>query len=412
MTLEDSRLLDLKFTGLGSIVNFINCTNITVSNLTSQGCNAYQILSSFNTVAEANSQFLVQLSSFTNSPSGAVYVTYHNLTVRDTVFDSLVAAVNSSVDAAVHHDNTDGSFLAIHNCSFTNIQILGKYAPNVVGVDRSNLVILDSHFINCTASYAIVNIEGSALLNGSFLANETTTVDGCSFVNCSAAQGALYLLGKDSNPTQQMNLYNSKFIGNEALYGGAVTLFAVGTVQVVGCSFENNYAIWGLSAFYVYGWVQQVTYFTMHDSSFIANNGTRSALADPEQTGITDTAECSGLYLSSCKCVGIANSTFESNIGIGLCVHGQLGSSPDCSNSDPVLFNQSTIAGPSAEVFLDDFLDRYDDLVITVDIRDSHFSDNTDAFLTRTSAEPKQVLPLDYLTGTESSLSHPLAFTH
>ena len=137
----------------------------------------------------------------------------------------------------------------------------------------------------------------------------------------------------------------------------------------------------------------------MHDTKFIGNNGTRTALADPEDTGITDTADCGGLYLSSCKCVGVSGSTFENNIGTGMCVHGQLGSSPDCRGSDPIFFNQTSIAGPAAATFLGSFLDRYDDLVITVDIRDSEFHNNTDAILSRTDPEPEYVQPIDYLTG-------------
>ena len=42
---------------------------------------------------------------------------------------------------------------------------------------------------------------------------------------------------------------------------------------------------------------------------------------------------------------------------------------------------------------------RYQDIGITVDIRDSSFINNTDAFLTRTTAEPMESQPIDYLTG-------------
>ena len=411
VTLENSSLLDININGLGSLIAFVDSTNITIHNLTTYGGNAQHVLLSTNADADANSQFLVQSSVFSNSTSGAIYATYHNLTVRDTSFDRLIAPVNSSVPSVLHHDNRDGSLLTIHNCTFTNIQSYGKDMPVTVGVYCPNLMITGSSFINCSASSAIVNINSSALLDGTYLANETATVEDCSFVSCSASLGALYMMGNGSNPSQQLNLYNSIFIGNKGFYGGAVTLFAVGTVQVVACLFENNHAIWGLSAFYVYGWDQQVTFFIMRDSVFLSNNGTRLALADPDQYGITDNTECGGLYLSSCKCIGIANSTFQGNVGIGLCVHGQLGSSPACSNSDPVFFNQGTIAGPAAEPFLDEFLDRYDDLVITVDIRGSQFSDNTDAFLTRTSAEPVEVQPIDYLSGGAGLSIQEVLFT-
>ena len=399
VTLEDSRLINIQGLDLNSIVTFTSCANVTVSNMTSYGCEAWQVLASFNKPQDPSSLFLVQASRFTSSESGGIYVTYHNLTVRDTVFDSLVASINSTADTVLHHDNTDGSFTTIENCTFSNTQSLGKYSSSAVGIFRPNLLISHSRFINCTAAYAVVNIMNFPLLNGSYPANGTATIESCTFQGNKATQSCLYMIGKESTPTQQLNLYNSRFVGNTANYGAAVTSFAVGTVQVVSCVFEANFAAWGLSALYVYGWVQQLTYFTMRDSVFRSNNGTRTSLASTEDTGITDTAECGGVYLSSCKCVGIIDSVFEHNVGKGLCVHGQLGSSPNCYNSDPVFFNKTTIAGPANDRFLTNFLDRYDDLVITVDIRHSHFINNTDAFLTRTTVEPEDVQPIDYLTG-------------
>lgn len=397
ITVEDSRLLNVNLAGLSTLIAFNSSSNITVRNLTSYGCPASLILLSTNTAEQLNSNLLVQKCHFSDAQSGGIYVTYQNVTIKDTLFDSLVAAPSSTVRPVLYHNNTDGSSLAIHNCTFRNIWSLGEYAQSVVASFRSSATITNSTFNNCTASYAIVYIGNQPLLQEKYLTNETTTVDGCLFSRCNTTQGAVYHLGKAAHPVQQLNLYNSMFVHNTASYGGAVTTFAVGTVQVVSCRFEANYAIWGLSAVYVYGWSNQITYFTMHDSAFVGNNGTRTALADPEATGLTDTNECGGLYLSSCKCIGIANSV-DSNIGKGLCIHGQLGSSPDCHNSDPVFFNQSTLNSP-VDSFLDTFLDRLDDLVITVDIRGSDFSNNTDAFLMRTTPEPDDVQPIDYLTG-------------
>lgn len=400
VTLEDSRLINIQGLDLDSIVIFTSCTNVTVSNLTNSGCQAQQVLSSFNKPQDPSSLFLVQSSTFASSESGGIYVAYHNFTVRDTSFDSLIASVNSSVAAALQHDNSDGGFTTIDNCTFSNTQSLGTYGSSTVGISRPNLLISRSHFMNCTAAYAVVNITNLPLLDGSYPANGTATVEDCTFQGNRASQSCLYMTGKEYSPDQQLKLFNSRFVGNTGNYGSAVTTFAVGTVQVVACAFEANFAARGLSALYVYGWVQQLTYFTMRDSVFRNNNGTRSALTSTADTGITDTAECGGAYLSSCKCVGIIDSVFENNVGKGLCIHGQIGSSPCyCYNSDPVLFNKTTIAGPANELFLDNFLDRYADLVISVDIRHSHFTNNTDAFLTRTSAEPEDVQPIDYLTG-------------
>ena len=180
-------------------------------------------------------------------------MTYGNVTVSNTVFDKLVAAPNSTVDTVVHHDNTDGSFLTIRNCTFSNLQSFGTHASNTVGVS------LQPHCDQLTlrqlfSALCCFQHGNFALLNGSYMTNETATFDDCAFVNCKSLQGTLYMLGKLSNPTQQLNLYNSQFSGNEASFGGAVTAFAVGIVQVVGCMFDNNIANWGLSAVYIHGW--------------------------------------------------------------------------------------------------------------------------------------------------------------
>ena len=136
----------------------------------------------------------------------------------------------------------------------------------------------------------------------------------------------------------------------------------------------------------------------MYNTVFIGNNGTRGGLVYTEGIGTTDTAECGGLYVSSPKCAGISQSTFSGNIGIGLCIHGH-GASPTCNATDTIFFNQSTIAGANTQPFIGNWLDRYADLDIGVDIRDSVFSDNTDAYLLRTDAEPEGVQPIDFLTG-------------
>lgn len=398
LTLEDSQLLDINFIQLASIISFVNTTNVTVTNLTTSGCTVNQVLS-FTSQPIQTAQVLIQSSLFSNLHSGGINATYTGLTVRDSVFENMHAADNTTVLGLLHHNNTDGSALAIHNCTFSNIEFDTLHPSGVIWSARPSVTLTDSMFTNCSTQYAVVSVYAFALTNDSYLSNETVLIDRCTFSNNSATQGILYHLGKDSNPSQELHLYNSQFVGNSASEGSGVTAFAVGVIRVVSCEFSDNWSSNGVSAFYVYGWVEQVTYFTMHDSSFRNNNGTRTQLVDNEGAGIIDTAECGGVYLSSCKCVGIMNSTFEGNIGIGACVHGQQGSSPDCALSDPVFFSQSTVAGPEAEPYLDDFLGFYDDLVITLDIRDSQFTSNTDAFLVREKPEPEQVQPIDFLTG-------------
>ena len=400
VTLQDSNFLSIQLDDLGSIIAFRGSSNTVISNLTSSGCTGDNIISSSATDNDASSQMLVQSSQFINSSAGAIWASNCSLTVTDTAFDTLNTPRATVTDAVLHHENEDGSLLSIHNCSFSNSQTSANQSSATVLLLRPNLMLSASQFVNCTAQDAAVSIGITSSSYSNFLPNQTATIDSCTFTRCNAQQGAVHMLADESAAfAQQMNLYHNTFESNRALYGGAVTLISVGTVEVIGCSFHSNHAVWGLSSFYVYGGNQQATYFTMQDSIFTANNGTRLMLADPHFSGIMDISECGGLYLSSCKCVGISNSTFDSNIGIGLCVQGQMGSDPDCSNSDPVFFNQSTIADTHEQELLTNFLHRYQNLTISVDIRGSSFVNNTDAFLTRTSPEPMEAQPIDYLTG-------------
>ena len=403
VTLQDSSLLNVQLDGLGSIIAFNDLTNIAISNLTSNACTADYIISG-NTIDTGGScQVLLQSSQFINSSAGAIWASNCSIAVTDSVFDRLNMPNTNVTDAVLHHDNEDGSLLSIYNCSFSNSQTSTHQPSATVLLLRPNLMLSASQFVNCSASDAAVSIGINPSNYSYFPPNQTATIDSCTFVRCNAQQGAVHMLADQyAALAQQMNLYHNTFESNRAQYGGALTLISVGTVEVIGCTFYGNYAVWGLSAVYVYGGVQQATYFTMHDSAFTANNGTRQKMlhvADPRYSGITDITECGGLYLSSCKCVGISNSTFDGNIGIGLCVHGQMDSAPDCSSSDPVFFNQSTVADTDGQQLLNSFLSRYQDLAISVDIRGSSFVNNTDAFLTRTTAEPLEAQPIDYLTG-------------
>ena len=360
VTIANSSLLNIQTGVLSSIIAFDSCSNITISNLTSTNCTADYILSSNAANQGDNSQLLVQSSHFSNGSAGAIWSSDQHLAVTDTVFDRLTATNTSLTDALLHHDNSNDSMLTIRNCAFSSNRNLRSASAATVLLSGPNLQLSESHFVNCTATTAIVSVGTSLTADGNLSTNDTVTIDSCNFADCTAEQGALYMHADSPllSP-QQLNLYHSSFTNNTAQYGGAVTLTSIGVVQVIDCCFDSNWAIWGLSAFYVYGGVQQATYFTMQDSVFTSNNGTRLKLADPNHSGITDITECGGLYLSSCKCIGISNSTFDSNIGLGLCIHGQMSSTPDCSNSDPVFFNQSTIATTTDKQLLDSFLHRY-----------------------------------------------------
>ncbi|DBA73772.1 TPA: hypothetical protein ACH3X2_009743 [Trebouxia sp. C0005] len=207
------------------------------------------------------------------------------------------------------------------------------------------------------------------------------------------------MLGYDKDPQQTMNIYNSFFVQNYGYsLGGAVTLFAVGTVNIQGCLFQGNRARTGLGAVYAYGYPLQVTSLTVLYSLFYGNNGTQEALAPTESAALTDTAECGGLYASYCQCVATSGSFFENNIGTGMCVHSHGSTAGSCVKAGSDFFNVSTIVDADGDAFVQTFMGRYNDIDMGLDIRDCSFTNNSAAFLTRTAPE-SETEPVDFLTG-------------
>ena len=137
------------------------------------------------------------------------------------------------------------------------------------------------------------------------------------------------------------------------------------------------------------------------NSLFQANNATNLELDAPAD--IFDEGECAGAHLLSCGCVGIYNTTFEDNIGIGLClrdVSGECEVDPGDTSTPPIgpLFQRQTIETEDDVGSFDNFLGRSDDgIIISVDIRQCTFRRNVAASQLRNSDEPMQ--PRDPLAG-------------
>lgn len=109
--------------------------------------------------------------------------------------------------------------------------------------------------------------------------------------------------------------------------------------------------------------------------------------------------ECAGAHLSSCNCVGIYNTTFEDNIGIGLCLRDVSGG---CELEGPEstvapLFQRQTIATQDDVGSFDRFLGQDVSINIAVDVRQCCFRRNTAASQVRSDDDPVQ--PQDPLAG-------------
>ena len=386
LTLADSQLINVNNTALSAIIYFQNTTSVIVDSLVTYGCSSGYVLQIGDLSSDLSGSLVqVQRSNFSNAPAGGITVGNHNLTVRNTTFDTL-----TTTQFAINHDNTDGATLQVSNCSFNNV-------VSAIYLSQAHLILTDSSITDSGGDYAVVAIYSGAE-SMSDNTNQTVTIDNCQFLGNGADQGVLYMLGYDKDPQQTVNIYNSVFYQNYGYsLGGAVTLFAVGTVNIQGCLFQENRARTGLGAVYAYGYELQVTSLTVRNSTFHGNNGTQEALAPTESAALTDTAECGGLYASYCQCVATTGSFFENNIGTGMCVHSH-GSSGSCIQDGSDFFNVSTIVDADGDAFFQTFMGRYSDIGMGLDIRDCSFTDNSAAFLTRTAPE-SETEPIDFLTG-------------
>ena len=113
--------------------------------------------------------------------------------------------------------------------------------------------------------------------------------------------------------------------------------------------------------------------------------------------GIFDVGECAGAHLSSCKCVGVYNTTFEDNTGIGLCLRDISGGCEGRDSSVAPLFQRQTIASLDDVGSFDKFLGTDISINIAVDVRQCAFRRNIAASQLRSNDDPVQ--PQDPLAG-------------
>ena len=139
------------------------------------------------------------------------------------------------------------------------------------------------------------------------------------------------------------------------------------------------------------GNIERSTRINIVNSNFLANNATNIESSVPG--GIFDVGECAGAHISSASCAGVYNTTFEDNIGIGLClrdISGGCEADDDSSSSYPPLFQRKTIAGPANVDMISSFLGEDISINIAADVRLSIFRNNTAASLLRLYDEPAQ----------------------
>lgn len=396
LTVENSQLNNLAYWQDQSVINFTNCA-VYISDLNSNNCSMQYVLTFSNEVSgqDTGSVFVEGSTFFNATGSASIYIDNGNITVSNSVFSG------GSATAIWRMNGHDDSVLKVVNCDFASIW---GNCP-VVFLRRSVLRLTYSNFYHCqnTGELGLVSITSYVDVGVSI--NDTVLVDHCVFAYNYAQYGAFYMLGWSGStdlqtPTQTINVFNSNFFGNSGSMGGAMTMWAVPAVNIQGCRFEGNSASFGLGgALYVYGWQEQVTYFTMRGSKFVGSNATALYAPGAQIAGITDHEECGGALISSFRCAGISDSMFANNSGVGLCIHGQDTSAGSCEGSDPtgIFFNRSNVAGVNASGFINDYLGLDHSIDMTVNVMNSDFVFNEATLLTRVSPDPIQ--PIDPLSG-------------
>jgi len=368
LSFQGAQVLDIHAGSFENIIAFNSCTHLNLTNSTSNGCQAQnQILSVSN-----SSNLYVLNSSFRNAPAIGLSVQDSNSELDGNVFENLG---NSEVSGgALWVNNSGGSWVSVKRSNFS-----GNFAGGEGGavyMTGWTCYFEDTRFVNNSNGQ---NINGGAVLMN--LVNDpgaSGTFNNTFFANNTAGyNGAVY-----AYPTAGSMIFNNcTFIGNVGYQGGAVSLWAVGLGVIDSCRFENNSAIYNHGvpgngpALYVDGYSARSTALYILNSTFYNNDGSSS----PGSATV---------LAAECNCLGIMDSNFEDNSGIGLVVSSTQG---DCENSDllyPPLFNLSAIAGNA-----DSYLNQYvQDTILgastSVDIRNTTFKGNVDStFLPGTETE-------------------------
>jgi len=323
----------------------------------SNGCQAQsQILNVTN-----SSNLYVGNSSFRNASARGISIVNSNSELDGNVYENLgYSGVNGG---ALYVDNSGGSWVSVKRSNFSG-NFVGRDG-GAVHMTGWSCYFEDNRFLNNTNGVnggavfidLVDDQSAEATFNNSFFANNTAGYNGVVYAYPTA--GTIYF-------------NNCTFVGNVGHQGGAVSLWAVAMGVINSCRFEGNSAIYNHgvpgdgAALYVDGYTARSTALYILNSTFSANNGSSSP--------------GSGAVLASqCNCLGVMNSTFENNLGIGLIVTSTQGNCENGVLQYPPLFNLSTIAGNG-----DSYLNQYmQDTILggstSVDIRNTTFKGNVDS---------------------------------
>lgn len=378
ITFEGVQINDVHAGDLQDILQFDSCPNLSFNNFSSSGCQA-----DIQIVLVENSTVKVSGSSFRNAQARGLGVIDSDTTISDTVFENLACPrADQPGGGALFVDNSaGGNFLHVQASNFTNntSTAANDSLGGAVYTICATCSFEDVRFVNNTSG-----LHGSAILLGA--ASEQSfynaaTFDDCFFANNTAGfNGAVYAYPG----VNEVSFANCTLTGNLAYQGGALSFWAVSNVLVDSCKFVQNTVRpqtpngnpGAGAALYVDGYVAQSTTLYILNSTFSHSNG-------------LDSPGFAAVYVTRCSCIGIIDSKFEDNAGIGLFIDQTQGDCEVDSEGDSEvdslphqpLFNLSAIDGNS-----DKFLNKHIQYSIlgkstSVDIRRTNFSRNVDSTL-------------------------------
>lgn len=370
ITFESVVVDGIQAADLEDILDFDSCPSLTFNNFSTSGCQARnQILD------VVNSTVTIYRSSFRNAQARGLSIVDSTTEIYDTVFEHLACPSAAQSGGALFIDNSgSGDYFYIQASNFTS-NTADDSKGGAIFMRCANCYFKDIRFVNNTSG-----INGGAILVTTGDKYVDAEFENCFFANNTAGfNGVVYgEPGVDS-----ISMTNCTFIGNLGYQGGALSFWQVTNVLVDSCRFHQNnvrsepnksYHPGLGAALYVDGYEQKMTTLYVLNSTFSQSNGTNSP-------------GFSAVLATRCNCIGILDSRFEDNLGMGLFIDQTQGDCESGTLPHQPLFNLSTIPGNT-----DNFLSEHISSSIlgkstSVDIRRSSFNRNIDSTLLQPSTE-------------------------
>ena len=215
------------YTGFGVGGAIVNTGELKVVNSTFTGNSA---ASSGSSIYSQGGVTYIGDSTFMNNNVhwAEIYSSGGYLVVNNTVFDR----INSNYSSAIYM--TQGN-LAVYNSNFTNLY--ANKTAGAIGVKIGNAIVVNSNFKNSSAS----KNGGAIYVDGSTFGSSSTSqiyIINSSFEDCDSEFGGAVMALSSG-----VNITNTKFIDNYALYNGGAVYASFDDLNITDSQFIGNVAL-------------------------------------------------------------------------------------------------------------------------------------------------------------------------